>query len=37
MRSDTVFLRVVGKTNGECQILSFLDQEDRELWVRDCI
>ena len=36
MRSNTGSPGFVGKTNGLCQNPSFLHQEDRGLWVRDC-
>ena len=35
MRSNTGSPRFVEKTNGLCQSPSFLDREDRGLWVRD--
>ena len=37
MRSNTGSPGFMGKTNGLCQSPSFLDQEDRGFWVRDCI
>ena len=37
MRSNTGSPRFVGKTNRLCQSPSFLDREDRGLWVRDCV
>ena len=36
IRSNTWYPRFVEKANGPCQSPSLLDQEDRELWVRDC-
>ena len=36
MRSNTGSPGFVGKTDGLCQSPSFLDQEERGLWVRDC-